>query len=46
MEFSHLMVSNEDPEIVLSLQGYPSEVDAMFYFNASTIPLAQDRTPN
>jgi hypothetical protein len=36
MIFDHLIVSEEDPEIVLSLQGFSSEEDAKFYFNVSS----------
>jgi hypothetical protein len=38
MIFNNLITAEEDPELIMSLQGFPSERDAMFYFNASPSP--------
>jgi hypothetical protein len=33
--FMHVVIAEEDPEIVMSFQGFPTEKDAKYYYNVS-----------
>lgn len=33
--FMHVVIAEEDPEVVMSFQGFPTEKDAKYYYNVS-----------